>query len=253
MITAYFNKIFVDTNIALGNHLFQYVLCRLIATKNNYNFFMPHESYLTKCFKNLDMGVKDGNIRHTFREDASKQTYNPNLFNIQDFTNLHGYFQTDKYYEGSEELIKSWFEVDIDDNCKEIINNYPIDNVCYIHIRGGDYKDAGWMLPKKYFEGAMDEVRKLKSDISFVIITDDVEVSKQMFPHIDVLSKDVATDFKLLYNSKYSIISNSTFSWWSSWLSDKEITVAPNNWLNYNEPNKGFYPLDIRTNKFIYI
>jgi hypothetical protein len=34
-------------------------------------------------------------------------------------------------------------------------------------------------------------------------------------------------DFKILYFSKYTIITNSSFSWWASWLSnDKEIVIA---------------------------
>jgi hypothetical protein len=60
-------------------------------------------------------------------------------------------------------------------------------------------------------------------------------------------------DFKLMYYSKYSIISSSSLAWWSNWLSDKEITIAPNNWLNYNKPGDGFYPVDIMVDKFTYI
>jgi hypothetical protein len=60
-------------------------------------------------------------------------------------------------------------------------------------------------------------------------------------------------DFKLMYNSKYCILSNSTFSWWSSWLTEKEISIAPNNWLNYNNPELGFHPIDIKTDKFLYV
>jgi hypothetical protein len=60
-------------------------------------------------------------------------------------------------------------------------------------------------------------------------------------------------DFKILYFSKYTIITNSSFSW-ASWLSnDKEIVVLSNNWFNYNRPQFGFSPVDIKTKKFEYI
>jgi hypothetical protein len=253
MISINFNRVFVDTNIALGNHMFQYTICRIISLKNNYGFFIPDGGYLVKCFNNIDLGVNDGSITNYFSEDISKQLYDPNIFNIPNFTNLKGFFQTDKYFKGYEELVKSWFAVDMDDETNTFIEKYPVDDYCYIHIRGIDYKDAGWVLPEKYFNDAMKKVKKVKNNISFVIITDDIEYSKKILPNIDILSNNVVTDFKLLYNSKYSIISNSSFSWWSSWLTDKKITVAPLNWLYYNEPSKGFYPMDVKTDKFIYI
>ena len=34
---------------------------------------------------------------------------------------------------------------------------------------------------------------------------------------------------------------------------EKEKVIAPNNWLNYNKPELGFYPIDIKTDGFIYI
>ena len=253
MISVNFNRVFVETNIALGNHMFQYCVCRLSAEKNGYNFYIPYGQYLTKCFPNIDLGMPDGQILHTYVDDNSTQRYNPSVFHVQNFTNLHGFDQTDKYFIGDEEKIKSWFKVDIDDNTKKIVDKYPVDNFCYIHIRGGDYKASDWLLPKEYYESGIKEIRKFKSDISFVIITDDVELSKSLFPDIDVISLDVVSDFKSLYYSRYSIISNSSFSWWASWLSNKEIVIAPNNWLNYNNPQKGFYPVDIKTDKFIYI
>ena len=60
-------------------------------------------------------------------------------------------------------------------------------------------------------------------------------------------------DFEILYKSKINIIPNSTFSWWASWLDNKEMVVAPNNWWNYNKPELGFYPVDIKTEEFIYV
>ena len=35
MITINFNQVHVENDIALGNHLFQYAICRIVALKNN--------------------------------------------------------------------------------------------------------------------------------------------------------------------------------------------------------------------------
>lgn len=249
MITINFNPVYVENNIALGNHMFQYCVCRIAAEKNGYNFYIPYGQYLSKCFPNLDFGVKDGEIVNYYNEGRS-QVYNPSALNVPDFTNLNGYYQTDKYLVGNEDKVKSWFSIDMDDETQKILDRYPIDEYCYIHLRGSDYKIAGQsLLPKRYYSDAMSKLSKL----SFVIITDDVDLAKSYFPDIDVISSDVVTDFKALYFSKYSIISNSSFSWWASWLSDKVVTIAPSNWLNYNNPNMGYHPIDIKTDKFIFI
>ena len=254
MITVGFNKVFVENNIALGNHMFQYAVCRLVALKNGYNFYIPYSGYLKECFSNIDLGVKDGEIAYHYN-DSSEQFYNGNVFSCPNFTHLSGWFQTEKYFEGNENLVKEWFKCEIDENISNIITKYPVDEYCYIHLRGGDNRlnNDGWLMLKSYYEKGIEEVRKVKSDIKFVIITDDIELSKEYFPEIDALSNDVMTDFKSLYFSKYMVIPASTFSWWPGWLTDKEIVVAPKYWLNHNKDNNTWYPSDVKTDKFLYI
>jgi hypothetical protein len=252
MITVSFNKISSSTNIGLGNHLFQYALCRLIAEKNGYNFYIPDENYIVKCFNNIYLGVKDGDIKYNYLEN-NQQKYDESVFNIPDFTNLQGYFQTEKYFEGNEDKIKSWFNIESSPEVDLVLNKYPVNEYCYLHIRGGDYLINGNVLDKNYYLKAMDIVKEKKSDIKFIIITDDISFSNSLFPDIDVLSDNVVVDFKCVYFSEYFIMSNSSFSWWGGWLTDKVISIAPSNWLNYNKPSLGYHPIDIKTDKFIFI
>jgi hypothetical protein len=259
MITVYFNQV-LDVhlkmnNIALGNHMFQYALCRLVAEKNGYNFFIPYSGYLKECFPSIDLGIKDGDIKYKF-DDHPEQIYNPNVFSIPDFTHLNGYFQTEKYFAGNEETIKSWFMVEMDDITKSVLEKYPVDKYCYVHVRGGDNKfgENNWLIPKEYYLKSFEKIKETNKDISFLIITDDVEFSKTYFPNIEVISNSIMVDFKCLYFSKYTIISASTFSWWAAWLTDKKIVLAPNKWLNYNKPeNDWFFPKDVKSSKFIYL
>jgi hypothetical protein len=259
MITSYFNKLLDEhlntNNIALGNHMFQYSLCRLIAHNNGYNFYIPYPGFLKECFPDIDLGIKDGEILNFFHEDE-EQNYNPGIFSVPDFTHLVGYFQSEKYFKGNEDLVKSWFNFEMDDLTKSTLDRYSIDSYCYVHIRGGDnkYNGTNWLIPRDYYLKAFQKIQEIKKDISFVIITDDIEFSKHYFPDIDVISNNIMSDFKCLYYSKYSIISASTFSWWPAWLSEKKIVVAPKNWLNYNSRDKDyFFPADIKTEKFLYV
>jgi hypothetical protein len=259
MITVYTNKVLevhlAQNNIALGNHMFQYALCRLIAEKRGYKFFIPGGNYLKECFPEINLGSTNGVIKYTFK-DSPNQRYNPSIFNVKDFTHLHGYFQSEKYFEGHEDLVKSWFKVELDKMTKSVLEKYPVDKYCYVHIRGGDNKSGNnnWLIPKEFYLKSFNKIKENNKDISFVIVTDDEDFSKEMFPDIDVISNDIMSDFKCLYYSEYCILSASTFSWWAAWLSDKKISIAPNKWLNYNKPETtDFYPIDIKTKKFIYV
>jgi hypothetical protein len=254
MLTVTMNQVTQVNDIGLGNHMFQYAICRLIAEKRGLNFYTPYDQSLRSCFPNLKIGIADGPIQYQFTEDYV-QTYNPNIFTLPDFTHIHGYFQTEKYFEGSEEQVKSYFELEVTEDVKYYLDKYPPDNFCYLHIRASGNKngEAKYLLPNEYYNRGMEKIREINSDLSFVIVTDDYEFSKQNFPDIDVISSSVSTDFRLIYYSKYSIISNSTFAWWAAWLGEKVITIAPENWLNFKFPEQGYFPIDVKSKKFTYI
>ena len=177
MITIDLNKIFTDNNVALGNHMFKYAICRLVAQKNGYNFHVPLEGYLKNCFPEIYLGNQDGYVRQIFSEDISKQSFNEGIFNIPDFTSLDGFFQTDKYYKSHESDVKSWFRIFMDDNVNSNLKKYPIEKYCFIHIRGGDNRNTSrWLISKKYYEDAVNKMKSIKNDIELVIITDDWEL-----------------------------------------------------------------------------
>ena len=79
MITVHFNQVFVEQDIALGNHLFQYCICRIVAMKNGYNFFIPYSGKLKECFPNLDLGVSDGIIRYGCPDLREGEEFNPHI------------------------------------------------------------------------------------------------------------------------------------------------------------------------------
>jgi hypothetical protein len=244
----------------MGNQMFQYSFCRIIAEKNNYRFYIPHETHISTSgqhikdfFQDLDLGSKDGEIKYRIEENSDFQNFNPSYFKVENFTEFTGFFQSPKYFEGYKDSIKNWFITNTSVEVNQFLEKYDINKYCYIHVRGTDYKYSDWFLPKKYYTDAINEMKRFVPNLSFVILTDDLESSKYMFPDIECFThEDMMVDFQLLKMSKFNIIPNSTFSWWSCWLGDKEIVVAPNNWLNYNKPKLGFYPQDIKTESFLY-
>ena len=249
-------------NGRLGNQMFQYAICRIIAHINNYKFYIPRTGEpstegikLKDYFPSRDLGEEiEIDILHNFREDYTIQSFNPDLLKLSDNTKLFGFYQTPKYFEDYKEIVREWFKIDLDEKTKLILEKYPIDKYCYIHLRATDYKHhTHWYLDFEFYKKSIQYIKEKNPSISFLVITDDIEESKKIFPEFDCISNEMMVDFNLMLNSKFLIISNSTFSWWAAWLKDKEIIIAPDNWLNYNKPHLGFYPKDIKTKEFIYI
>ena len=246
----------------LGNQMFQYSVCRAAANRRGYNFFISDEmapstegQHIKNYFNNLNLGKKDGDVMHVYSEDFTIQRYSDEVFKIFDFTELRGFFQTPKYFQNIKSDIKDWFEIKNFQETKSFYEKYNVENHCIIHLRASDYKNHGHVFLKKdYYEKAMKTVKDSFSNVTFLIVTEDLDSAKSMFPEIECFShSNMMVDFEILYKSKINIIPNSTFSWWASWLDNKEMVVAPNNWWNYNTPELGFYPVDIKTEEFIYV
>jgi hypothetical protein len=86
----------------------------------------------------------------------------------------------------------------------------------------------------------------------FLVVTDDVELSKRYFPNFPIQSSGgvkiiarkyyrspkshlIGRDFAKIQNAKYLILSNSSFSWWGAWTNTRaEYVIAPKYWARYN-------------------
>jgi hypothetical protein len=277
MITTYLNG-------RLGNNLFQYIFCRIAALESNCNFYIPKNKVESdnlyglcsgKLSVNLEkskptnphywLGDEIFNINYGVFDDyltSHKKENDFELTNVQDIKNgtlLEGYYQTDNYmWEYRDKIINTWlpFKDDIIFKSKHILEKYNVGEYCYIHFRGKDYKGIKqFYLPIDYYTKAIDKIKEVSGYSKFLIITDDVVEAFKFFPEYEIVSNDVGVDFYLLTKSKYSIICNSSFSWWASWMNEmSKIVIAPNKWFNYNgNYGEGFYPHHIKTDKFYYI
>ena len=270
MISVYLNG-------RLGNNLFQYAFCRISAIKQNCNFYIPNNreesiSFYSYCSQktsrgfdmscesnphywtgeklfSIDYGINDGCIY--------KLLGDTNVEDVTDGTLLTDFYQSDSYLlEYRDIILNDWYKFNesVVNESKELLDRYNVDEYCYIHLRSTDYKNIPEIfLPINYYLKSIDHIKELNPNIQFLVITDDVDDGKKMFPEFEVLSNSTEIDFYLISQSKYKIISNSSFSWWASWLSqNNKITIAPNNWLNYN-CGGGFLPSGIKTSLFTYL
>ena len=234
----------------LGNQLFQYATARTVAEKNGYNWYVNPDYWLGGDLIKCDLGIKDGEIRGYF-SDEPIQRFNPKIFDIPDFIQIQGFWQSEKYFD--RDKVKEWFKITYNQGVFDFwLGNYQ-DYTCLINIRGTDQADREWLvLPKEYYCKAQKIMLMFNNKLRFVIITDDIELSKKYFPDLPIYSNDRDTDFCILNTARYVISGLSTFTWWATYLNDYNVVIAPRGWFAQTSKTD-WQPQDIKTHKFIWI
>ncbi len=93
-------------------------------------------------------------------------------------------------------------------------------NECIINIRGGDYLGLtkSPAVPYKYWHKIVEHFKE-KNDINkFYIVTDDYKYANILFPNFEILKGSMEEDYFSILNAKNLILSNSSFSFFPSYL-----------------------------------
>lgn len=78
-------------------------------------------------------------------------------------------------------------------------------------------------------------MKKINSNMQFLIITEDVEAANIMFPKIPAYHLGMGEDYAAIHAAKYLIVSNSSFAFFPIFTSDNvETVIAPKFWAGYN-------------------
>lgn len=164
---------------------------------------------------------------------------------IKEFTDMIGYFQSEKYFENAKlEVLnqfkfKDYIKWDVDKKIEQ--GHYPNpDNCTAIHIRLGDYTKKRDFHPAQsadYWANAS----KIAASKNYMIFSDDVATAKKMFGEGETVHySEEENPFSALYHMsqcRNNIICNSTFGWWGAWLGEAanplthKTIVAPKNWF----------------------
>jgi hypothetical protein len=146
--------------------------------------------------------------------------------------NLHGYFQSEKYFDDQSHIIKRMLMP----RHAHDVSTYYCSEYTAIHVRRKDYLvhhgcynilDMG-----NYYEKAMEVCPSAK----YLIFSDDLAWCKQHFVgnQFDFSEERYAAkDLGNMINCSNVIMANSSFSWWGAWLNSNpnKIVVAPAKWF----------------------
>jgi hypothetical protein len=163
---------------------------------------------------------------------------------------LHGYWQSEKYFEGIASIIKSdfTFSSPLVGVNKLMADKISQDVSVSIHVRRGDYvnnPNAVKVLGAcdlTYYKSALKYFLEKYPKANIFAFSDDPDwVAKEIqpdFPSMVIVDSNQGEssyiDMQLMSMCNHHIISNSSFSWWGAWLNTfphKEV-VAPKKWFS---------------------
>jgi hypothetical protein len=156
-----------------------------------------------------------------------------------------GYWQNIRYIQNQEYYINRIL--------KEKYNNDFIDNKTHnivLHVRRGDQATVSsshiyTILDVDYYERAINYI-KLHGEIFDVvtICSDDILWCKDNIKNLSGIDKinysnssSLIEDFLIMYNAKYLISSNSTFSWWAGYIGNSVKFLIPKRWYTLSQSN----------------
>lgn len=260
----------------LGNQLFQYTFLKYLKSRRKgicYFFPNPHHAYLEKYFElegfdNFLIGSKiySAITRYLPSILRLKNIYfhnwvGPKPLEVINWSYYKGYYQTDYYYKNLPNALPFNLKLKYKNQFQKLYGElFALNKTVVLHIRRTDYMNYGERrkrdisLPLEYFKKLLNSIENL-DNYKVVFVSDDVDEIKNFFPKSNNFifsNNSEIIDFQLIQNADISIISNSTFAWWASYLNPKKdkIVYAPKNWFGFNLSKE--HPKGIMTDKFIW-
>lgn len=260
----------------LGNQLFQYAAGKSLAIKNrtslvidtsflnkkgNEEIFTPRELALdafnisapvvndfAREHLKLDKTDPINKLRRKFLGYSTIYDYDfdlkPGFFDSGKNVILEGYFQSEEYFSGIKDVLRSEFTLRSEQVDTETIRQQVSVG---IHFRRGDYSDKQNLnalhgtCDISYYEKAIAYLKSKLKEPVFYIFSDDISWVKENFKaegnFIFMENKGRHAhlyDFEMLKSCRHQVIANSTFSWWAAWLNANagKIVIAPARWFN---------------------
>lgn len=250
---------FIDGQ-GLGNQLFCYVTARAIAEENGYEFgtagqdrfavnihsdrgmyFMDvdlghaiseEEKKNFQVYQDVDNRLYLGNSKHDLTHGCYVAGADPEVHHVEDNTLIYGNMQDESYFIKYLPQVREWLKVKPEYDSYE----YSRENLCVINMRGGEYTGSPELLiNRKYWLHGIKEMRKIRPDMEFVIITDDVKTAEKMLPGIEAHHFDIGKDYVTLKNAHYLLLSNSSFACLPAHTSETlRFAIAPKYWARHN-------------------
>lgn len=266
----------------LGNQMFQYAFGRMLSLSlgvplkldvSDFTGYTRHNGFeLDRLFNIAAMRANNNDVRTVLgwqsadkvrRLVARKQMcflrrktmivephfhFWPQALDIPDNRYIVGHWQTEKYFCGVAEHIRSdfAFKTALTDKNKDLSHQIKSCNSISLHVRRGDYVSdpktlvTNGVCPTQYYNKAIKLIVQNVDNPNFFIFSDDSDwVRQNMELRVPCFFVDhnngleSYNDMRLMSLCQHNIIANSSFSWWGAWLNQnsEKMVVSPKQWF----------------------
>lgn len=274
----------------MGNQMFQYILLKQLELnygvkniKADFSFFTKGYGFFEDRLSLHDVQYERATVEdmrkvcffphnqkiHTLRYKVPvwlEKTFNPKYFfepdrgyrnpkDLLKYEVLDGYWQSYRYLEGIESIIKKEFNIlyRCSDKTKRQAEKMQKKNAIMVGVRKGDYaleSDHYFPIGADYQIKAAHYIAERVENPVFYVFTNDVDwVRKNMdFGKLNVVYRDKSMqtsdveEMQLMQACKHAIIPNSTFHWLGSFLisNENKIIVRPEKFFCDGSPEDLF-------------
>lgn len=221
----------------MGNQLFQVAAVLSTAKRDNLTPYFPTSWPWGAKLTGIGAMCKNSQMHNIYTYNEPKFSYTE-IPTLQGEVNLHGYFQSEKYFSDNKDYVVDTIESGFIgynrlkiSEIKNIMSEY-----CFVHVRRGDYLNLQHVyrsLSLEYYKNAI-ALMKERGFKRFAVLSDDINWCRQHFvgSEYTFFHGDQADDLSIMVGCSGAIIANSSFSWWGSYLGNKSITIAPKEWFS---------------------
>lgn len=229
----------------LGNKLF--IIAAMIghSDKTHDDFILPHwkyEQYFPNLLKHIQKPVIPTDSIIHYKEPYFHYAPLPAI-DISKYLEIQGYFQSPKYFEGAEELVRHYFMPSdvIISKVQTYLQSHNLTHKrkCVIQVRRGDYttnlKGCYNIIPAEWYLKQITTELIQQPDV-YMVFSDDIPWCKEQFKgeHFHFVETGFnVLDLFLQATCQDYIIANSSFGWFGAWLnpSVQKQVIMPKEWF----------------------
>lgn len=252
-------KVVVKLQGGLGNQMFQYAFGKYISNRTDRKLIVD-TSFLDDKNRGPDFAYRDYDLDiFDLNHEIVGEFLEPYEHMIEDFNSIHkvdyniisralnsdsnniyldGYWPSPKYFKNEIDFFK--FKNPIENNSLDLAEEIKKSNSIMVNVRRTDFvnNDYHGTYGKDYILKGLEKINDIE-DRMIYIFSDDIEWCKENLSDLGYIVTHDHKGYKfsnylqLMSLCKWFIIPNSSFAWWSAFLSKSKIDVIyPEKFLN---------------------
>lgn len=264
----------------IGNQLFQYCLGRQLAITNscklkldlsyfdtdnawpyaldfynvNYDGIATNEETKELANKSSFWNPLLPSYKRIIAKDKNK-AFQPNILRHTAPCIIDGYWQSERYFKGIENIIREDLLVkpnNLSEEYKRIVEKLKGHTYISLHVRRGDYVKVGAPLSSiEYYSNAIDKIKEMIEKPKILVFSDDIAWVKENIKidlPVEWMENELVLEdyeaLQIMSKCSHHIIANSTYSWWGAWLNQhtEKLVIYPK--IASTHLNKDLMPAD---------